>query len=136
MLKVCNVKMVFCYQNCSDLLWDFFCKFLAFSLEFQKFFLITRTIFSHSRSEQFWLQNTISLNELHVNICSQDQVKAEYKFPLISEYIYANTGWQQVAKGISIRHGLTDYPCLRQQTQNFSFFFPFRVPAQLLYTHF
>ena len=81
--------------------------FSAFSLEFQNFFLITRIIFSHSRSEQFWLQNTISLNELHVNICIQDQVKAEYKFPLILEYIYANTGWQQVAKGISIRHRLT-----------------------------
>ena len=35
------------------------CKFSAFSLEFQKFFSITRTIFSHSRSEQFWQQNTI-----------------------------------------------------------------------------
>jgi Zn-finger nucleic acid-binding protein len=31
---------------------------LAFSL-FQKFFSITRTIFSHTRSEQFWKQNTI-----------------------------------------------------------------------------
>ena len=31
-----------------------FLKFSAFSLEFQKFFLITGTIFSHSRSEQFW----------------------------------------------------------------------------------
>ena len=30
------------------------CKFSAFSLEFQKNFSITRTIFSHSRSEQFW----------------------------------------------------------------------------------
>ena len=27
---------------------------LGLSLEFQKFFSITRTIFSHSRSEQFW----------------------------------------------------------------------------------
>ena len=34
-------------------------KFFAFSLEFQKFFLITRTVFSQSRSEQFWKQNTI-----------------------------------------------------------------------------
>ena len=32
----------------------------AFSLEFQKSFSITRTIFSHSRSKQFWKQNTIS----------------------------------------------------------------------------
>ena len=31
-----------------------FWKFSAFSLEFQKLFLINRTIFSHSRSEQFW----------------------------------------------------------------------------------
>ena len=41
-----------------------FCKFSAFSLEFQKFFSITRTIFSHSRSEQFWYQNTIVHNFL------------------------------------------------------------------------
>ena len=34
-----------------------FWKFSAFSLEFQKFFSIARTIFSHSRSEQ----NTISM---------------------------------------------------------------------------
>ena len=36
-----------------------FCKFSAFSLDFQKFFSITRTIFSLSRLEQFWKQNTI-----------------------------------------------------------------------------
>ena len=30
-----------------------FCKFSAFSLEFQTFFSITRTIFSHSKSKQF-----------------------------------------------------------------------------------
>jgi hypothetical protein len=29
-------------------------------VEFQKVFLITRTIFSHSRLGQFWSQNTIS----------------------------------------------------------------------------
>ena len=40
--------------------WIVFNKFLAFSLEFQKFFLVTKTIFSHSTyvigsmSEQFW----------------------------------------------------------------------------------
>ena len=35
--------------------------FWIFSLEFQRFFSITRTFFfSHSRSEQFWRQNTIS----------------------------------------------------------------------------
>ena len=42
----------------------FFCKFSAFSLKFKKLFLITRTIFSHSRSEQFWKQNTNSKNRL------------------------------------------------------------------------
>ena len=31
---------------------------MAFSFEIQKFFLIIRTIFSHSSSEQFWKQNT------------------------------------------------------------------------------
>ena len=30
------------------------CKFSAFSLEFQKFFLITKNFFSHIKSEQFW----------------------------------------------------------------------------------
>ena len=36
-----QVKKTFCYQK-------------LFSLEFQKFFSITRTIFSHNRTEQFW----------------------------------------------------------------------------------
>jgi hypothetical protein len=31
-----------------------FLKILGLGLEFKKFFSITRTIFSHSRSEQFW----------------------------------------------------------------------------------
>ena len=45
--------------NCSSDL----CKFSsAFSLEFQKFFSITRTIFSPSSWEQFCSQNTISQN--------------------------------------------------------------------------
>ena len=35
-----------------------FCKVSAFSLEFQKFFSITWTIFSQYRSEQFWKENT------------------------------------------------------------------------------
>ena len=43
-----------------------FAKFSAFSLEFRKFFSLTRTIFSHSRSGQFWKQNTIFLaNHIH-----------------------------------------------------------------------
>jgi hypothetical protein len=57
-----QVKKAFCYQK---LFWPFnvwinfssdlkkTCKFSAFSLEFQKIFLITKTIFSHSRSENF-----------------------------------------------------------------------------------
>ena len=57
----------FCFKNCSDLslfewivlvIENMFCKFSAFSLEFQMFFSITRTIFSHSGSEQFWKLNT------------------------------------------------------------------------------
>ena len=95
--------MVFCNQNCSDLLWEkivlvieknfwnsrlkakilrsleqfiqtvkgqnnflvteIFLIFHCFNKLFkwsQTFFSITRTFFSHSRSEQFWLQNTIS----------------------------------------------------------------------------
>ena len=56
-------KKIFCYQklfwpftvwiNCSSDL-----KMFAISLKFQKFFSITRTIFSRSRSEQFWWRNT------------------------------------------------------------------------------
>ena len=56
--KCSDLKMVICYQNCSDLLWEKkspeIFKFSAVSLEFQKFLSMTRTIFSHSRSEQFW----------------------------------------------------------------------------------
>jgi hypothetical protein len=32
---------------------------MAFSLGFQKVYLITKTIPSHNRPEQFWKQNTI-----------------------------------------------------------------------------
>ena len=42
------------------LYWHFtqkFCKFSAFNLEFENFFSITRTFFSHSRSKQFWIHN-------------------------------------------------------------------------------
>ena len=47
-------------------LWSqIFFKFSAFSLEFQKFFSITRTIFSQTRSEQFWKQNTIVILKWH-----------------------------------------------------------------------
>ena len=57
---VLNDLSLFTVQiHCSSdlkLLW----KFLAFSLEFQKKFSITRTFFSHSESEQFWKQNTVS----------------------------------------------------------------------------
>ena len=43
--------------NCSN---DLFCKFSAFTLEFQKFFSIIKTFFSHSRLKQFPKQNTIT----------------------------------------------------------------------------
>ena len=52
-----QVKKTFCFKSSSDL--QTFCNFSTLSLEFQKFFLISRTISSHSRSEQFWKQNTI-----------------------------------------------------------------------------
>ena len=45
-----------------------FCKFSAFSLEFQKFFSITRTIFSHSRSEHLF--NKILILAIDINIFS------------------------------------------------------------------
>jgi hypothetical protein len=40
---------------------NFYCDLKILSLEFQKFFSITRTIFSHSRAEQFWKQNAKSM---------------------------------------------------------------------------
>ena len=49
------------------LVTQYFCQFSAFSLEFQTFFLITRTIFSYGRSEQFWQQNTIVLRYVDWN---------------------------------------------------------------------
>ena len=70
-------------RNCSDLsLFDKLfkwsqksCKFSAFSLEFQKNFSITRTIFSHSTSEQFWWQNTQSYQKIFLVT-----VKIPFKF--------------------------------------------------------
>ena len=64
-----QVKKAFCYQN---FFWPFtvwincFWKFSAFSFEFQKFFSITRTIFSQSRSEQF-LNSTVYLVKCMTN---------------------------------------------------------------------
>ena len=60
--NIVDGKMVFCYQNCSDLLREKNCssnrekllKFEAEGREFAKKFEITRTIYSNSeRSEQF-----------------------------------------------------------------------------------
>ena len=64
-----QVKKAFRFKNCNDchclnklFYWSKrFCKFSALSLEFRKIFMITTSIFSHSRSEQFWKQNTITL---------------------------------------------------------------------------
>ena len=50
-----QVKKAFCYQK---LFWPF-TVWTNCSSDL-KFFLITRTFFSHSRSKQFWRQNTIS----------------------------------------------------------------------------
>ena len=49
-------KIVLTFHCLNKLFQGFqkFCKFSAFSLEFQKFFLVNKTIFSHTRSEQFW----------------------------------------------------------------------------------
>ena len=47
-------SLVICYQNCSDLLWEFFLKILGLQPWISKFFSITKTIYSNSeRSEQF-----------------------------------------------------------------------------------
>ena len=58
--------------HCLNKLFKWFlkcCKLSAFSLEFQKFFfLITKPIFSNSRSVQFWKQNTISVRK-HQKSC-------------------------------------------------------------------
>ena len=56
------MKLVFCYQNCSDLLWEKIVssdwekllKFEAEGREFSNFLRSLEQFFSHSRSEQFW----------------------------------------------------------------------------------
>ena len=61
-VKYYSVTKTFLTFHCLNklFLWSQkFRKFSAFSLKFQKFFLIIRTFFSHTRSEQFWKQNTI-----------------------------------------------------------------------------
>ena len=50
--KLC--RYIFRQKNGNDKMISKILKFSAFNLEFQNFFSITRTIFSHSRSEQFW----------------------------------------------------------------------------------
>ena len=51
-LPLTKTGMVFCYQNCSDLLWEKIV--LVIEKNFCKIFEITRTIYSSSeRSEQF-----------------------------------------------------------------------------------
>ena len=56
-----NIKKNILFQNLFwlRLLEKRFIQFSAFSLEFQKFVSNTRTIFSHSRPDYFWKQNTI-----------------------------------------------------------------------------
>ena len=46
-----DIVIFFCYQNCSDLLLE---KIVLVIKKIFKIFEITRTIFSNSRSEQFW----------------------------------------------------------------------------------
>ena len=55
-------KIVLNFHCLKKLFWwsKKFCKISAFSLKFPKFFSITKTIFPHSKSEQFWKQNTIA----------------------------------------------------------------------------
>ena len=55
------------------------------SLEFPKFFSITKTIFSHSRSEQFWYQNAISYDSLSQATFSSHITR----FPLMRILAYA-----------------------------------------------
>ena len=67
------------------------CKFSSFSLEFQKFFSITRTIFSHSRSEQFMLQCPVLL------ITTPDQ--KWYKL-----FLFCLFYWLRVSNSLSFLH--------------------------------
>ena len=61
MILPCNKEMAFCYQNCSDLLWEKNVLVIAKTFEIRgwwlricKIFEITRTIYSNSEgSEQF-----------------------------------------------------------------------------------
>ena len=82
-----QVKKVFCYQKfCSDLsLFDkivlvISAKFLQI-LGFQKFFSITRTIFSHNSSEQFWqlFQDGLAQKFSLFWICSTSNLASLFK---------------------------------------------------------
>ena len=44
-------ELAFCYQNCSDLLWEKICKFSAFSLEFQNLKQFIQTV---KGQNNFW----------------------------------------------------------------------------------
>jgi len=94
----CSNKLLWWSQNV--------CKFLAFSLEFQKFFLITKTIFSHSRSEQFWKQNTI---------CSAMQLwslnlKLTYSFPAKQNMHYVCNSYTHIMFYKQCSYWTTGYP--------------------------
>ena len=60
---------------------------MAFSLEFQKLFSITRTIFSLSKSEQFWKRNTIFylvLSREMIFFCTKIEFCLFFRFSMIN----------------------------------------------------
>ena len=65
-----KLAMVFCFQNCSDLLRGkiilviencFFANSWPSASNFKSFSRILEHFFSHSRPKQFWKQNTIAI---------------------------------------------------------------------------
>ena len=64
----CPIFQAFRFWKLRLFLALFECSSTAFSLEFQKTFSITRAIFSHSRSEQFWQLNTITSDLLQLYV--------------------------------------------------------------------
>ena len=119
-----QVKRAFCYQklfwpftvwiNCSRDLKNFA---NCLQPQISKVFLITRTIFSHSRTEQFWYQNTISWEKtLHTKLFfTFFMTKISLKLLVSSNFTIAPPGLQH--------NGMTVLICARLNlARNIGFF--------------
>ena len=80
-----NLKMVFCYQNCSDLLWEKIVLVIKKNFWNCKIFEITRTIYSNSESSEQFL-----VTECLFNLFLEVFVKINIQF---LTWISPNLSW-------------------------------------------